>query len=298
MGNCRLLGEGVDEPGWDLVVMADGTTSPVDSRQRIGRVSRKAPGKECGYVLVPMPLMDGGFVVPDYDDDDDDDDDDGVRGNTTRNSSVGYKNFVTVFQAMVGEDPKLKQDVLFVMDEMSKSGQPLRPDQFPQRFLETFVLPSSWSYELKAYVMNNVVVEFKQQNDWERMYGLLVVYKNRESHCNIPQGHKENGENLGTWLSSQRQRTKRGTLPSEKAKRLEKLGVVWDPIIQRWERMFTHLVQYKEREGHCRVPQSHKEDGEALGVWLQTQRKTKKKRKLYPKRLRRLEDLGVVWKIQ
>merc|ERR1712032_1693781 len=49
--NCRLLGEGVDEPGWDLVVMADGTTSPVDSRQRIGGVSRKAPGKECGYVL-------------------------------------------------------------------------------------------------------------------------------------------------------------------------------------------------------------------------------------------------------
>merc|ERR1712222_105287 len=105
-----------------------------------------------------MPLMDDGFVVTDYDDDDndddDDDDDDGVRGNTTRNSSVGYKNFVTVFQAMVGEDPKLKQDVLFVMDEMSKSGHPLRPDQFPQRFLETFVLPSSWSYELRTDVMN------------------------------------------------------------------------------------------------------------------------------------------------
>ena len=110
--NCSLLGEGVNEPGWDLVVMVDCTTSPVDSRQRIGRVNQKAPGKECGYVLIPMPLMDVGFVIPDYNnndnDDDDDDNDHGVRGNTTRNSSVGYKNFVTVFQAMVGEDPKFK----------------------------------------------------------------------------------------------------------------------------------------------------------------------------------------------
>ena len=38
--------------------MADAVTSPVKSRQMIGRVSRKAPGKQCGYVLIPMPLTD------------------------------------------------------------------------------------------------------------------------------------------------------------------------------------------------------------------------------------------------
>ena len=64
------------------------------------------------------------------------------------------------------------------------------------------------------------------------MYGLLIVYKNRESHCNVPRGHKEDGENLGIWLHLQRQQKKRATLPSKKAKRLEELGVVWDPILQ------------------------------------------------------------------
>jgi len=92
-----------------------------------------------------------------------------------------------------------------------------------------------------------------------------TLYKNRESHCNVPQGHKED---LRIWLHSQRQRKKRGTLPSEKAKRLEELGVVWDPIIQQWEKMFTLLVQYKEREGHCHVPFRHEEDREALREWL------------------------------
>ena len=54
IANCRVLATGVDEADWDMVVMADPVLSPVASRQMIGRVNRKAPGKERGYVLVPL----------------------------------------------------------------------------------------------------------------------------------------------------------------------------------------------------------------------------------------------------
>ena len=64
---------------------------------------------------------------------------------------------------------------------------------------------------------------------------------------------------------------------------------------QRWEDMFALLQEYKRREGHCNVPDKRKEGGENLGRWLGTQRQLKKNEKLDPERLRRLEDLGIVW---
>ena len=54
VANCRVLATGVDDAEWELVVMADPVRSSVAARQMIGRVSRKAPGKERGYVLVPI----------------------------------------------------------------------------------------------------------------------------------------------------------------------------------------------------------------------------------------------------
>ena len=53
---------------------------------------------------------------------------------------------------------------------------------------------------------------------------------------------------------------------------LEEAGVVWDPQVAEWERMHGLLLAFKEREGHCDVPQRHEEQGEKLGYWLSQQR--------------------------
>ncbi len=52
--NCRCLTEGVDLPALDGVVFCDAKKSEVDIVQAIGRVIRKAPGKEIGTVIVPL----------------------------------------------------------------------------------------------------------------------------------------------------------------------------------------------------------------------------------------------------
>ncbi|MDA9982621.1 DEAD/DEAH box helicase family protein, partial [Gammaproteobacteria bacterium] len=56
--NARCLTEGIDIPTVDCVLFADPRRSTIDIVQAAGRAMRKAPGKEYGYIIVPM-------VVPD-----------------------------------------------------------------------------------------------------------------------------------------------------------------------------------------------------------------------------------------
>ena len=93
---------------------------------------------------------------------------------------------------------------------------------------------------------------------------------------------------------------------------LEALGVVLDSRAEQWEIMYGLLLAYREREGHANVPTKHAEDGKKLGEWVRTQRKryavcgmseaerkarTPLYRPLSDEELRRLEALGVVWRM-
>ena len=130
---------------------------------------------------------------------------------------------------------------------------------------------------------------------WERNFALLEQFKAREGHCNAPQSHKEDGASLGSWLSNQRTAMKQGRLDESYQGRLERLGVTWDQFADQWERNFALLEQFKDREGHCVVTQSHEEDGVKLGAWLGHQRKGKRGYNLSSERVERLEGLGVSW---
>jgi hypothetical protein len=54
MTNARCLQEGIDVPVIDCVVFADPRQSATDIIQAAGRAMRKADGKKCGYILVPI----------------------------------------------------------------------------------------------------------------------------------------------------------------------------------------------------------------------------------------------------
>ena len=130
---------------------------------------------------------------------------------------------------------------------------------------------------------------------WEEMYDLLVQFNQREGHSNVPRGHVENGESLGSWLDNQRGFHRKGVLEADREKKLNDIGVSWHYDNDRWEEMYNLLVQFREREGHANVPERHVEDGENLGKWLSKQRYYRKKGSLKADRREKLDGLGIVW---
>jgi Helicase associated domain len=126
---------------------------------------------------------------------------------------------------------------------------------------------------------------------WEDGFSYLKGYKQREGHCRVPDDHKENGFRLGQWVGDQRVNKEKLTV--ERRVRLDEIGFIWDPIETAWEQGFRYLTIYKEREGHCRVPKPHKEDGFPLGQWVLTRRHNKES--LSEVRQQRLDELGFVW---
>lgn len=57
--NARCLSEGVDVPSLDAVLFMHPRKSQVDVVQSVGRVMRKAEGKELGYVILPVGVPSG-----------------------------------------------------------------------------------------------------------------------------------------------------------------------------------------------------------------------------------------------
>ena len=86
LSNVRCLSEGVDVPALDAVLFLTPRNSQVDVVQSVGRVMRKAPGKERGYVILPV-------VIPS-----------GVAPNEALNDNKAYKVVWQVLQALRSHD--------------------------------------------------------------------------------------------------------------------------------------------------------------------------------------------------
>ena len=56
LSNARCLSEGIDVPALDAVLFMSPKSSQVDIVQAVGRVMRKAEGKEYGYIVLPIAV--------------------------------------------------------------------------------------------------------------------------------------------------------------------------------------------------------------------------------------------------
>ena len=59
ISNVRCLSEGVDVPSLDAIMIMEPRKSQIDIVQAVGRVMRKAPGKQWGYVILPVVVPPG-----------------------------------------------------------------------------------------------------------------------------------------------------------------------------------------------------------------------------------------------
>ena len=117
LSNVRCLSEGVDVPALDAVLFLTPRNSQVDVVQSVGRVMRNAPGKDRGYVILPV-------VIPS-----------GMEPHEALNDNKTYKVVWEVLQALrshddrfdaminkldlIGKDHK-KMEVIAITDQISK----------------------------------------------------------------------------------------------------------------------------------------------------------------------------------
>ncbi len=59
LSNARCLSEGIDVPALDAVLFMSPRNSQVDIVQAVGRAMRKAPGKDYGYIVLPIAVPAG-----------------------------------------------------------------------------------------------------------------------------------------------------------------------------------------------------------------------------------------------
>jgi hypothetical protein len=75
--------------------------------------------------------------------------------------------------------------------------------------------------------------------------------------------------------------------------RLNSIGFVWNVLSMQWEEGFQNLEKYRRREGHCIVPSTFMQEDFKLGIWVATQRASRKR--LDHSRIKRLNEIGFVW---
>lgn len=132
------------------------------------------------------------------------------------------------------------------------------------------------------------------KDNWTQHYEGLKRFAEREGHACAPQRYTEDGLKLGQWVVVQRRN--RYEMTPQRRELLEALpGWSWDPFTDRWEKAYSVLVKFVEREGSARaVHKEHVEGGVRLGEWVIDQR-VKRDKLSYDQRSR-LESLpGWSW---
>jgi hypothetical protein len=191
--------------------------------------------------------------------------------------------YLQVFTASEGHSspPKRHKENGYSLGQWVINQRGLRDKLTPERIARLETLPG-WVWDVREF-------------QWEEGYASLQRFTALEGHSRPPSAHKENGYNLGQWVSNQR--SGRNTLTPERITRLETLsGWVWDISEFQWEEGFSYLQQFTAGTGHGRPSKRHKENGYSLGEWVGKQRASGDQ--LTAGRITRLEALpGWVWDV-
>ena len=125
-------------------------------------------------------------------------------------------------------------------------------------------------------------------------YEELVQYKREHGNTLVPVNNYLDNPQLGRWVHRQRQNRKTNKLAPKRVDKLNSIGFIWDPFEAAWEEMFQELEQYYHDHGHTLVPANCPKNPQ-LGMWVGTQRKTRKENQLAPERVDKLNEIDFVW---
>lgn len=145
--NVRCLSEGVDVPSLDAVMFLSARNSQVDVVQSVGRVMRKAPGKNYGYIIIPV-------VVPSD-----------VDAAMALDDNERYKVVWTVLNALRAHDDRFNATVNKIELNKNRPQQILvgRPEySFGEDGLPSMVNEDQVAYGTSKDISKQLALQFEQ----------------------------------------------------------------------------------------------------------------------------------------
>ncbi|MGW5232994.1 Helicase associated domain protein [Streptomyces nodosus] len=259
LSNCRVLGEGVDIRAVDSVALLDPKGAPHDIVQAIGRALRQKPGEgKLASLIVPVFLQPGEMPEDMF-------------------TSGSYRPLVKVLEGLRAHDEEAVE-LLAIPQEPQKDvaqpsvniGTPPEEGEEESRLLLRFAAPRD-PVMVAEWVSFNVIDTERQ--DWARGWAKLKAFTEREHHARVPYGHKEGATPLGQWVAEQRRAYQAGQLSGLRARRLEKLGMVWSVADERFQENLEAAKVYFEDHWTLCAPRSAVALDRPVGQWVSNLRR-------------------------
>lgn len=177
-------------------------------------------------------------------------------------------------------------------------GYPLGQTVANVRTLKTFVKHAPG----RVSILDTVgFVWDKEDEKWERFLVELRRFELREGHCRVERGHTTpSGFRLGAAMSNVRERFDFYAHPNRQAE-YEALDADFATVYSndegkaKWHEFLEAFTAFRDREGHARVPQNHREAGYALGRNVNNMRSLGYFLLDEPERLSMVLDMGFVF---
>jgi superfamily II DNA or RNA helicase len=259
LSNCRVLGEGVDIRAVDSVALLDPKGAPHDIVQAIGRALRQKPGQgKLASLIVPVFLQPGENPEDMF-------------------TSGSYRPLVKVLEGLRAHDEEAVELLAIPQEPQKNVAQPSEsigtaPEEGEDesRLLLRFAAPRD-PVMVANWVSFNVIDTERQ--DWARGWAKLKAYVEREGNARVPYGHREGATPLGQWVAEQRRAYAAGEMSGQRARRLEKLGMIWSPADERFQENLEAARAYYDQHWTLCAPRSATMLDRPVGQWLSNLRR-------------------------
>ncbi|MGA4944445.1 Helicase associated domain protein [Streptomyces cinereoruber] len=259
LANCRVLGEGVDIRAVDSVALLDPKGAPHDIVQAIGRALRQKPGQgKLASLIVPVFLKPGEVAEDMF-------------------TSGSYWPLVKVLEGLRAHDEEAVELLAIPQEPQNNVVEPSRnigtapgDGEEEARLLLRFAAPRD-PVMVADWISFNVIDTERQ--DWARGWAKLKQFVEREGHARVPFGHREGATPLGRWIAEQRRAYGAGQMSGLRAKRLEKLGMVWSVADERFQENLQAAKAYFEEHWTLCAPRSATALDRSVGQWLSNLRR-------------------------
>ncbi|MGW1957566.1 Helicase associated domain protein [Streptomyces sp. NPDC001920] len=258
LSNCRVLGEGVDIRSVDSVALLDPKGAPHDIVQAIGRALRQKPGEgKLASLIVPVFLQTG----------------EKPEGMFTSGS---YRPLVKVLEGLRAHDEEAVELLAIPQEPQKDVAQPsvnigVAPEDGEEsRLLLRFAAPRD-PVMVADWVSFNVIDTERQ--DWARGWAKLKAYVERVGNARVPYGHREGATPLGQWVAEQRRAYAAGQMNGQRARRLERLGMVWSLADERFQENLEAAKAYYAQHWTLCAPRSAVALSRPVGQWLSNLRR-------------------------